>query len=150
MASPGPTNGVAPTSRRKASPGSEPSADRRGSPSFQRDREGIDRLPLTRRSESLDLKSKIQDGAVGLGDPSFTLVQAATMLGTVPDEPFKQWLETHFQQATQAATAVLAASPPASRAGRGHHASSPRPSRDNDAELDGAVSERAGGRQANA
>lgn len=58
-----------------------------------------------------NLKSKIQDGAVTLvSNGIMSATQAVTMLGTVPDEPFKQkqWLEQHFQDTVKAADAILA------------------------------------------
>ena len=112
MASPGPTNGVAPNIPPQAQ---APAPNHQQTVAALRHFSAIEKeLTVLLADPSLgksDLKSKIQDGAVGLvKDGILTPVQAVTMLGTVPDEPFKQkqWLETHFQQATQAATAVLA------------------------------------------
>lgn len=80
-----------------------------------------------------DMRSQIQDGAVKLvAGGIMTAAQAVAQLTTVPDRPFDQrkWVEQHFQQTIQSATAVVAhhqaafagAPPPQQIAGPDQHA----------------------------
>jgi hypothetical protein len=57
-----------------------------------------------------DLKSKVQDGTIGLVSSGIlTPATSITMLTTFPEKPYDQkvWLQQHLQQTMQAATLIL-------------------------------------------